>query len=190
MKLLLVVWGCLCFFSVSVFASSMSDSELVFNGSPFFDSDQKGGFTSCGFIVTTETVPTVADEGISLAVRVATAANNSFQVVATTAVKKINASAWTPSPKIIQWVKVGNSEPIVLDPYNLITQKEKGLSFFSTTADENMTVFSEIEKRAPAVWVKFYSNGKYFVYSGVLKISDIALAQIKQCVKTTKENRS
>lgn len=178
-----VVRFCLFAFSSCVYASNPMNSQLVFDGTPFVNSDQVGRFSSCGFIIATESKATSAGEGVSMAIRIAAEKNKTLQVVATLASMEKDGTEWVPSPKIIQWIRIGDAEPIVLDPYNLGTQKEKGLSYFSTVTSENMKVFKEVEKHSPAVWVKFYSDKEYSTYSGVLKINEVALAQVRQCLK-------
>lgn len=74
----------------------------------------------------------------------------------------------------------------MLDPYNLITQKDRGLSIFTTAADKNASILREFEKRNVPIWVKFYLYGQeeYPVYSGIIKVSDGAIAQFRQCMKS------
>lgn len=165
-----------------------ADSEgtnLAFKASPFSDTNDKAEFTQCGFVLEAEKPATRQQEGESFAVRLTTS-EKYYSVVTAAVHKKWNEANWTPTPYIIQWVRVGDAPPIVLDPLNLITQRERGISSFTTTADKNAATLREFEKRNVPIWVKFYryATDERPVYSGTAKVTDSAIAQFKQCMKS------
>ncbi|CAE6964951.1 hypothetical protein [Paraburkholderia domus] len=182
-SLKMVVLG-VCFLSANACAHDPADTNLTFNASPFVDSDAQANFTSCGFIISVDRPASRSTDGLSLAVKITSGANYNIQIVAGTAKSKLTDTKWTPTPKVIQWIRIGDAAPVVLNPYDLITNKEVGMSSFTTPPEKTLAIFREFDKKSPAVWVKFFEAGDTDIYSGVVKVSDVALTQVRQCLKS------
>jgi hypothetical protein len=170
----------------NAFAHDAKNSDLTFSASPYVGTNENAEFTSCGFVIEAEKPPTRQSDGARVAIRLAATANNYYQVVSATGKRVFNNPNYSPTPYIIQWIKVGDAPPVKLAPFNLITQKERGLSSFMTESDENLAILQEVQKTNPPVWVSFFLQGQddHVVYSGTLRVSDSARAQFRQCLKS------
>ena len=74
-----------------------------------------------------------------------------------------------------------------MEPYNLITQKEAGLSIFTTSSqDREGSIFREVQKATAPVWVNYYDykTQEKTTYSGVVQFDAAGSSQLRQCFKS------
>lgn len=164
-------------------AAAQSEKPLVFDSRPIQNVDESGKFNSCGYQFRAR----IDKENWStmLQVEIYKNRNEDYFVSTGLAERSTNTSDWRPKNSVVQWVRVGTAEPLRLDPYNLITVRDRGLSMFSVKMDRSYNLFRESEKEGGTLWVQIFDkdNNSKHTYSGVLAIDKNSMQMTRQCIE-------
>ena len=174
----------LCALFFSVCAEAQSAKPLVFDSTPIQDLDESGRFNSCGYQFRAR----LDQDNWSTLLQVVIYKNSNDDYFVSTGFSERStaSSGWSPKNSVVQWVRVGAAEPLTLDPYNLVTVRDRGISTFSVKKNRSYNLFREAEKAGGTLWVQILDkeNNSERTYSGVIAIDENSVYMTRQCIES------
>jgi hypothetical protein len=184
MKKLLIVAATLATIALSSCASAKSSKPLIFELSPKIEMDESANFKVCGY----ELRARIDENNLDTALQMLIYKNreNDYFVSNLFAKKTEKAPGWQPQNSVIQWVRIGGAEPLILDPYNLITTPSEGYSHFSTKKINNYNPFVEMENPTTNIWIQIFDRTakETITYYGIINNNKEVNSLVRQCLES------
>ena len=164
-------------------------TDVVFKGKPFYKADNQGNFTECGFVVNASGVLRNSQErwGLWILVSQGKDSVNYFVRAVTTKAKSADtlSGQWVPEHNLINWVRINNLPPIVADWETRESLLDQGESDFVTRPTKNVDWISPVfdKKTVLSAQIAYPYIHTTRTFSGILEMSEISSAQIKQCLQ-------
>lgn len=165
-------------------AQDQQVSNIVFEVRPYIKADAGGRFDACGFHIGVEREPNSGGEAFSSVVAIVQNSNSSHSVLSVHRTITAHDNRETPTRSVLQWLRIGDLPPIALNPHDLITIPEDGLSAFTTFDHRGRDFFTPHYRgnNAIAYAVFFPQERMTRLYSGVFSVNQVVATQIQQCL--------
>lgn len=156
--------------------------QLSFSSTPLIEMDDSANFKICGLQFRAKIDATNRNTDLNLVV---VKDKNNQYIVSSQMSTLNNNSTWRPTNSVIQWIRIGNSEPIKLAPYDLITNPSVGFSQFSIILDEKNNPFVDLDKPTLNILTQIYDREtkEKTTYFGAVNRNPDANSIVRQCIQ-------
>ena len=170
----------LIFATHSIIAKDLN--PLTYESISIRDVDENANFKICGYrfraVINNDNWDTM------LQVLIYKNRNNDYFVSTGLAKRENRNSNWKVRDSVVQWVRVGSEAPLLLDPYNLMTDPNRGSSTFSVKKDDSFNLFSEFERATVPIWARIYDkiSNTTHTYIGEATLNKETLVATNNCL--------